>query len=74
MSATVIFLAAANIILMAIALLQTIVIKNYQKDIATILDKSKDLQNKYTQIQERLKPIIIEHLRKNWTRSRIKKP
>lgn len=74
MSETAIFLAAANIILIAIAILQKIVIKNYQKDIAAILDKSKDLQNKYTQIQERLKPMIIEHLRRNSTRSRIKKP
>lgn len=32
------------------------------------------LSDNYIQIQERLKPIIIEHLRRNSTRSRIKKP
>lgn len=54
---------AGNVI--AIYLLRKKVVK--QAEIQT------RLSDNYIQIQERLKPIIIEHLRRNSTHSRIKK-
>lgn len=55
---------AGNVI--AIYLLRKKVVK--QAEIQT------RLSDNYIQIQERLKPIIIERLRRNSTHSRIKKP
>lgn len=70
MSATEIML-----ILIVIASLVGNVIAIYllRKKVVKQAEIQTRLSDNYTKIQERLKPIIIEHLRRNSTRSRIKK-